>query len=345
VEFASEPIHPFKDVRDAIRPGIPKTPSGPNAPSPPKPGPDVPKEVAAGRAEPAYTTTAKIHDPRIAKTVYERAMETPITVTQRELLSLSPEVRAQIAEVTRKGRIVREQAAIAMMISPEEGIDSDEDNSLQSEGTQAPSSTEAEVEVKPPVAAARVVPKDATIIEDPYEAYLREMANSSNPDDQVHVAAESSTLRAILPTVDGQDKIEAILDPGCQIVAMSEEVCNALALPYDPTIRLHMVSANGGIDQSLGLARNVPFLVGDITLYLQVHVLRAPAYDILLGRPFDVLTQSVVRNFSDENQTITILDPNTKRKATVPTIPRGSFRFADRRKSAAPSKALKDTDF
>ena len=106
-------------------------------------------------------------------------------------------------------------------------------------------------------------------------------------------------------------------------------ITTALALSYDPTIRLHMVSANGGVDQSLGLARNVPFLVGTITLYLQVHVLRAPAYDILLGRPFDVLTQLVVRNFSDENQTITILDPNTGRKATVPTIPRGTFRFAE----------------
>jgi hypothetical protein len=49
---------------------------------------------------------------------------------------------------------------------------------------------------------------------------------------------------------------------------MSEEVCNALALPYDPTIQLNMVSANRGIDQSLRLACNVPFLVGEITLYL-----------------------------------------------------------------------------
>jgi hypothetical protein len=92
-----------------------------------------------------------------------------------------------------------------------------------------------------------------------------------------------------------------------------------------------MVSANGGVNQSLGLARNIPFVVGEITLYLQVHVLRAPAYNILLGRPFDVLTQSVVHNFANENQMVTILNPNTDRKATILTIPCGSFRFADRR--------------
>ena len=34
-----------------------------------------------------------------------------------------------------------------------------------------------------------------------------------------------------------------------------------------------MMSANGGIDQSLDLSHNVPFLIRDITVYLQVNVL------------------------------------------------------------------------
>jgi hypothetical protein len=84
-----------------------------------------------------------------------------------------------------------------------------------------------------------------------------------------------------------------------------------------------MQSANGDVDQSLGLARNVPAKIGDITLYLQIHVIKSPAYDILLGRPFDVLTESTVKNFANENQTITISDPNTGRIVTIPTIPRG----------------------
>ena len=167
-----------------------------------------------------------------------------------------------------------------------------------------------------------VPPPNTTIIADPFETYLQEHPDSHHiPDSKIIIAAESRALWAILPVVDGQDKVEAILDPGCQIVAMSEEVCNALVLHYDPTIRLHMMSANGGVDQSLGLARNVPFVVGDITVYLQIHMLHNPAYDILLGRPFDVLTQSIIRNFTDKNQTITIIDSNTRHKATIPTIP------------------------
>ena len=81
-----------------------------------------------------------------------------------------------------------------------------------------------------------------------------------------------------------------------------------------------MVLANRGVDQTLRLVRNVVFIVSKITLYLQVHILCSPAYDILLGQPFDILTQSVVRNYCNKNQTITIRDPNTGKTATVPTI-------------------------
>src|ERR1700678_4117436 len=100
--------------------------------------------------------------------------------------------------------------------------------------------------------------------------------------------------------------------------------CHQLDLAYDPSIILNMVSANGNINQSLGLARNVPFQVGSITFYLQVHIIQSPAYDVLLGRPFDILTESIVRNFNNQDQTITISDPNTGRRVTVPTLNRNT---------------------
>ena len=71
---------------------------------------------------------------------------------------------------------------------------------------------------------------------------------------------------------------------------MLQAICHNLELIYDMTIVLNMQSANGEIDQLLGLAQNVPFTFGDLTIHLQVHVIRSPAYDILLGQPFDVLT-------------------------------------------------------
>jgi hypothetical protein len=83
-----------------------------------------------------------------------------------------------------------------------------------------------------------------------------------------------------------------------------------------------MQSANGEVDQSLGLSHNIPCKINSITLYLQIHIIRSPAYDILLGRPFDVLTEPTVKNFPNEDQTITIVDLNTKCSITIPMLPR-----------------------
>ena len=114
---------------------------------------------------------------------------------------------------------------------------------------------------------------------------------------------------------------------------MSETACHSLALAYNPRIRLNMESANGSFDLLLGLAHNIPFLIGPIMLYLQVHVIRSPSYEILLGRPFDVLTKSIVQNFTNKDQTITITDPNSGDQCTIPTFARGSHK-------AQPSKQL-----
>jgi hypothetical protein len=120
--------------------------------------------------------------------------------------------------------------------------------------------------------------------------------------------------------VNDHSNIESIVDPGSSIIAMSEDVCHELGLAYDPQIRLPMQSANGGIDETLGLAQNIPCNLGSIVLYMQFHIIRDPAYDILLGRPFDVLTESVVRHYRNEAQTITIWDPNSTRTTTIPSI-------------------------
>ena len=92
-----------------------------------------------------------------------------------------------------------------------------------------------------------------------------------------------------------------------------------LALIYDLRIKLRMQSANGEVNETLGLAWNVPMLVGVITLYVQIHIVWNLAYDVLLGWPFDIISQSIVHNYSNEEQTITIHDLNTGETAMVPT--------------------------
>ncbi|KAF9060907.1 hypothetical protein BDP27DRAFT_1236041, partial [Rhodocollybia butyracea] len=53
----------------------------------------------------------------------------------------------------------------------------------------------------------------------------------------------------------------------------------------------------------------------------QVHIVPSPAYDVLIGHPFEVLTQAIIRNFLSGDQHYTITDLNTFKSVTIPTIP------------------------
>jgi hypothetical protein len=73
--------------------------------------------------------------------------------------------------------------------------------------------------------------------------------------------------------IDNREEVEGIIDPGSQIIAMSEAVCHDIGLAHDPSIKLNMQSANSEVDQSLGLSHNVPCKINSITLYLQIHII------------------------------------------------------------------------
>lgn len=294
--------HPFRGAKDASYiPAINK----------PINTPVTAPQTYQRKQEAAYRTLPPIHDAAIATDVFKRSMELPITLTQRELLSLSPEVRSQVRDATTTKRVQNKDAPVAQTMLD---IDDYDDYHL-------------EIPIVPTFAVPnlchRTPPVGATVIPDEYDIYYRSLRPGQAPDpDRLIVATDSVAIRSIHALVDNSLKKECILDPGCQIIAMSEHTCHDLGLAYDPAIRLNMQSANGEVNQSLGLARNVPFLIGTITFYLQVHVIQSPAYDILLGRPFDILTESIVRNFANEDQTITIRDPNTERRITIPTFSR-----------------------
>ena len=80
------PEHPYRNTKDASF--IPANNKPVNAP------------VIQKKNKPAYKTLPPVHDPAIAGAVYKRATEASITITQRELLSLSPEVCSQIRDAT-----------------------------------------------------------------------------------------------------------------------------------------------------------------------------------------------------------------------------------------------------
>jgi hypothetical protein len=66
--------------------------------------------------------------------------------------------------------------------------------------------------------------------------------------------------------LDNREEVEGIIDPGSQIIAMSEAVCHDIGLAYDPSIKLNMQSANSEVDQSLGLCKGTSICFLTLTL-------------------------------------------------------------------------------
>ena len=73
------------------------------------------------------------------------------------------------------------------------------------------------------------------------------------------------------PIINGHSKRESINDMGSQIVAMAKAVAIQLGVAWDPDFRIKMQSANGQVELSEGLARNISFQLGEVTAYLQVQ--------------------------------------------------------------------------
>jgi Aspartyl protease len=303
---AETPIHPFSSVpENSYRP-----PHDRNFAA--KPSPREKEQDAA------YKSVAPIQSAAIATEVYARSMKTPcITLTQEELMSIAPELRYKVKEAVTPRRLVKGKEPVSVTYtSPEDPV---------------PPSEEAEETLVSPAVATFVTNTDANpdpayIIPDPIETYMHSVAPGTMPNLPV-VAKDSHSLRCLPMKINRTNSVEAVLDSGCQIIAMSEAVCHSIGLIYDPTIYMMMESANGALDRSLGLARNVPCTIGNITLFFQIHVIRSPAYDVLIGRPFDVLTESEVKTFRDDNQTVTIFDPNSDRVIAVPTVPRSRPKY------------------
>ncbi|KAG5348571.1 hypothetical protein C0989_009820, partial [Termitomyces sp. Mn162] len=98
---------------------------------------------------------------------------------------------------------------------------------------------------------------------DPVEAYINSLPHGEEPV-VLTVTKDSQSLRTIMMLIDNKEEVECIHDSGSQIILMSAEIASDIGLSYDPNIVLNMQSTNGTMDQSLGLARNVPCTIGDI---------------------------------------------------------------------------------
>lgn len=277
------------------------------------------------KSGPAYKTLSPMEEKGQSDAVINKVLDTPVTLTTAEIMSSSKSIREGIKNMlTARRKPTPSRTEEVTLVEETNGSESEgEDdtvhvlyNSINVDDL--------------PFDAFMISDKDrgdlphkATVIGDPVLQYLGTVPEGEVPR-QLVVARDSVALRAIYPLINGVDSEESTLDGGSQIVSMCEKIALNLDITWDPDITITMQSANKQCVNSLGLARNVPFNFGDrVVVHLQVHIIRDPAYKVLLGRPFDVLTASNIQNARDGGQTIIITDPLTSKRTLMNTHAKG----------------------
>ncbi|KZT53331.1 hypothetical protein CALCODRAFT_404596, partial [Calocera cornea HHB12733] len=102
-----------------------------------------------------------------------------------------------------------------------------------------------------------------------------------------------------------------VLDSGSGIVSISRATCEEIGAAMDPHVKARMESANGSVDELIGVIHNLPVTIDDMVFYVQAYVLDNPPFDVLLGRPFQVLSSCKTTDFADGSQMVELTCPNT----------------------------------
>ena len=249
--------------------------------------------------------------------------EQNITISQGQLLGLiSPQNRKRVIEELSSRRVPVEKELPkrkVSMVEEAEGLSNDQGEPyevVRFEELPEPTYTilmQDEGNLK----------AGSVIASDPIMQYLNDLA----PEEaarKIVVARESYLLKALYPLVNGVSEVESIIDGGSQIISMSSDIAIKVGAQWDPDITINMQSANAQLETTQGLVKNMPFRFGDeITVYFQVHVIKNAAYDVLLGRPFEVLTASIFENSLDGSQMVTLTEPNSGKRCKMSTYDRG----------------------
>ena len=281
-------------------------------------------ENPTGLPEKAYRVRAPVQKEGLGNKLTNKLMDAEISIRIKDLLGASPEVRDNA-----KARLTKTRQPYVTAKGKEKAVFHVEEEPLPFYEAEEKLEYDAlNIDDIPRVTSVYITttatsefPLGSIMIPDPYMQYLATLDPGEVPK-QVYVARDSAPLRTIYPRINHLGKIESVTDSGSQIVSMSYEQALASRVQWDPDLQIYMQSANKTIEKSVGLAKNVAFEFGDILVYLQVHIIRGAAYKVLLGRPFEILTASTIQNSTDGSQTITIKDPNSGRRCTMPTYTR-----------------------
>ena len=290
----SQGIAPEKEAAQPApqpwKPLAPKNPAPPVIPpvaAIPSTFPPNPAKVYQPRAAntgPQMGYVAPVEDKSLPPKLLDRILEQTVQMKLSELLSVSSDMRKGVREKVTSKRVPVEPALI---------------QSLSYEDEQA-----------------AIFIKRGDLI--------RQLL-ADCPADHLIVADDRADMQALPMWINYTHEEECILDSGAQICSIAEDVWNRLKMvPFDPRYHIHMQSANGVIDRTIGLCANVPLTISNITFYIQFQIVKTDAFAVLLGQPFMKLANLVVHHGrTGERTTVTIEDPNSGSTIQLPCYDRG----------------------
>ncbi|KAJ8463433.1 hypothetical protein ONZ45_g17580 [Pleurotus djamor] len=240
-----------------------------------------------------YRLQSAIEDSAVPSAVLERALETPVTITQREFLALSFDARRALRELITSKR-VNAEAPSTHLVSDALPFASVNLNSAVQQNSS---------------------PFD-------FEKELHEQAAMTlmlEERQSMAVAEPIQPLQVIYPVFEDTCRAECILDEGSQIVAMRRDVWESICVGINLDRGMMMESANNSTSNTIGLAKNVKMSIAGIDFYLQIQIVEDAPYEVLLGRPFHCYANATSRHFPDGRQDLIMLDPHTGDRIMVPT--------------------------
>ncbi|KAK0218945.1 hypothetical protein IW262DRAFT_1274075, partial [Armillaria fumosa] len=279
---------------------------------------------------PAYRKTVEAQSGNLEQDVWDQMMKAPVTLSAEHWLATSPSMHSKMKSYVIPKRVPTKQMIVNDVTGQESGVETEdqqwdleplppiEDKVSHLEGCIHINELLA-VQFYVTTMQQGLILAGTTIIQDPVVQYLESLPAGEKLKPIVAVGTVSESLRAVYPLVSGRRKMECLCDSGSQIVSCSVKLAKQMGWEYDLDVFIMMESTNWGVERSLGLVPNVTFLFGDVTIYLQVHVLANLAYELLLGCPFDTLTESEVKNTTDRDQMLILTDPNTRKQVKVHT--------------------------
>ncbi|KAH9994567.1 hypothetical protein BJV74DRAFT_770181, partial [Russula compacta] len=103
--------------------------------------------------------------------------------------------------------------------------------------------------------------------------------------------------------------VAGIVDSGSQIIAIRKDLALKVGTHISPNIRLEMEGANSATNWTLGCTEHLTIQVGGVPFKVHAHVVEQASFCLLLGRLFQKLLQSSLKDRPNGNVDVIIWDP------------------------------------